>query len=95
MAKDKSLNMSWQDVIEAYRKEYNKNNVACQVDEEREFIIKTILNIFPTYSTNTVTSAVMHCCRMISEPRPRDLFFEMTERIITNHLNINNKTNEK
>ncbi len=84
--------MSWQQVIETYNIKFNKRIVNCHLTHERDFIINTILTEFPGYNKNIVAAAVLHCCRMISDPKSRDLFFEMVERIITNHMNAENKT---
>ena len=72
--KSKTESMSWNNVDEKHKRRFDRDSVSCEEKNERDYIIRIIVEEFPQFKSERVENAVDHCCRIIHTPRPRRLF---------------------
>lgn len=80
--------MSWNNVDNKHKKNYDKNFVSCEEAYERTYIINTILGEFPGISKVSVEAAVNFACTTIKAPRHRTLFLKSVAKYL-GHGDIN------
>ena len=68
--------MSWSNVDNKHKKQYDKNFVSCEETYERAYIKKVIKEEFPGLSDSAIDNAIVSCCSEIKAPRPRQAYWE-------------------
>ena len=68
--------MSWKNVEDKHRKNFERDFVSCGEYYERQFVIDTIVEEFPFLVREKVKVAVDHCCIAIPPLRPIDKFLQ-------------------
>ncbi|MEC4050217.1 hypothetical protein OX284_012310 [Flavobacterium sp. SUN046] len=78
--------MCWEKVNQKYLERYHKDFVLSKEHFEKNFIINTIQQEFPTLARTCVLKAVEESSQNIPAPRPRVAFFKEVEKQLNNIL---------
>lgn len=78
--------MGWERVNQKYLDRYHKDFVLSKERFEKNFIIITIQQEFPTLARSSVQKAVEHTSQNFPTPTPRVAFFKEVEKQLNNIL---------
>jgi hypothetical protein len=72
--------ISWNLIDDKHKKAFDKYYVSCEEYFEKNYIIKTIMEYYPSLTRMEVETAVIHCGKSIPPPRPRKAYLQCVAR---------------
>ncbi len=79
--------MSWSQIEKKHQERYNRDFILCREQEERNFLVNAILDVFNFISRDEVEKTFDHFCSTSVQPAERALFLarikEHLGRLIT------------